>query len=188
LIALLMGLAACVLPEPITEEPPPSNPDPGLQIVGTFPLERTVQAHQQSNGACTVDIGLTDVSDPSGAALTARFFLNDGNLDVTVDASQPLGFEGSGTSVTTDFALTTASETAQPPELDLPAKSIDLDDYVPFLVLPPSAVNVNFIEIVVSDGFVSPAGAGSWRTPATGKSVASAFWNIDLTDCPDLVP
>ncbi|HUB07565.1 MAG TPA: hypothetical protein VMB50_11215 [Myxococcales bacterium] len=192
LTASLLALAACVLPEPITQEPPPTNPDQGLEILATNPLQRVAPAYV-TGGQCTVSLGVT-VANPSGNPLTARFFLNDGNPDVLTETNQPLGFEGggAGTGVTTDFQLSVASESGQQPEFQLASQAINLGDYLAFLVPPSesSSAAVNFIEIVVSDGFAAPTpnDLNFWREAAPQKSVTSAFWNIDLSSCAGLLP
>ncbi|MHB8419961.1 MAG: hypothetical protein ACYDCL_17945 [Myxococcales bacterium] len=189
-IAALSVLGACVLPEPITEEPPPSHPDQAPVILATSPPQRIVDAQPNANGACTISIGLPLVDDPSGATLTARVFLNDGNPDVQ-GTSFPLALEGSGAGSgdSTDFTLQVANQD-DPQYLDLsPALSIDLGRYQALLAPPSEAAAINFVEIVISDGFSdAPSDPNGFRDPAPGKSVAAAIWYINLSVCTNLVP
>ncbi len=178
---LLCFLASgCFYFGPINDAPPP--PEQAPVIKQTFPQSRTVIA-QQNSGACTIEIGLLQVEDAAGVPLTGRIFLNDGNpsaLQAFDTTSLPLQF-GS----TTDFQLSPIS-TDQPTLMQLNLDPFDLLAFRAYLVPPSEASAVNFIEIVVSDGFNDanfPADPNAFRDPAPGKSIAFAFWDIDLSAC-----
>ncbi len=186
LLATLAFLwAGCVLPEPITLEPPPSNPDQAPVIATTNPLQRQVHAEEVA-GQCTISLGLPEVEDPSGATLTARVFLNDGNPELCTGPLCPPTYQPLATEGSTDFQLEVANQD-HPQLLQLPTKTFDLSLYQAYLVPPSEASSgLNYVEIVVSDGFIdSPT---DFRDPAQGKSAVSTFWYVDLSKCAGLFP
>lgn len=183
-----------MLPEPVTEEPPPSTPDEAPVIQITSPAQTLVPASQSADGNCEITIGLPEVEDPSGAALTARVFLNYNNPylcgaeDPNCPATyEPLALENSGAGVASsfDFPLT-AANVDNPMILELLPLTIDLSDYEDQLV-PPSettAAVLNYVEVVVSDGFTDAN--GDFIDPASGKSAIKTSWYIDLSACTEL--
>jgi hypothetical protein len=181
--AWAIGLAGCVIPEPIFEEPPAPVPDEGLVIEEASPPYSSVPAQAQGLSTdCFVDVSLPEVLDPSGAPVTARFFLNlnNANADQALTAT-PLPFEGS-----TDIALQAANED-QPTLQNLPLQVIDLNNYLAYLTQPTAASpQPNILEVFVSDGF-SDDKTQLWA-PSGTHSFDHTSWNIDLTGCtsPDL--
>ncbi len=183
-VAWASAMAGCVIPEPIFEEPPPAVPDEGLVIEETLPQSSTVTA-QTVGGDCLVGVSLPEVLDPSGAPVTARFFLNLNNPDADQAVTAlPLHFEGATAAGSIDVPLEVANED-EPNLINLPPQEIDLNSFLPFLTQPTGgAPQPNTLQIFISDGF-SDDPTQLWA-PAAQSSYAYAFWYIDLTDCPSL--
>ncbi len=176
--AWAVAQAGCVIPEPITEEPPAVIPDEGLLIFTPLPYSSVRAQTQGPSSDCLVNVSISQVLDPSSAPLTARIFLNldsAGPPQALTDA--PLLFEGG----TTDLQLGEANED-EPTVFSLSNQVINLSNYLPYLQ-PSGSSQPNFLSIFISDDF-SDDQATLWQ-PVAGKLYASVVLEIDMTGCPD---
>jgi hypothetical protein len=176
--AWAVALAGCVIPEPITEEPPAVVPDQGLLIFSPPPYSSVRAQPEGLSSTCIVNLSIPQVLDPSSAPLTARIFLNldsSGPDQALTDA--PLLFEGG----TTDLQLGVANE-GFPTLFSLPNQPINLSDYLPYLQ-PSGSSQPNFLSIFISDDFSDDQNT-LWQ-PVAGKLYASVVLEIDLTECLD---
>ena len=163
------AFAACIYPEPVQQDPAPTNSDSAPAIQGVFPVGdlTSVPFDQQ----CALSgLQLQSVLSPRAQPLTARLYLN-----YQPGHAAPIS---TGSSGATDFALEQVQPAENPSLYGYDFDKIILDRYSTQL-LPTSP---NLLTVFISDGFADAT------TPlaSVGSYATSYTWGLDLTQCDPL--
>lgn len=159
-------LQACLWPEPVNLEPPPTATDSPVSIEDAQPSSHEVNVALDSQNTCVAVVGLPQVNSPNGLQVYARFYLNYQESDQIAGQVLTIG-------QTTDLKLVQSAQ--NPTVFTLPKYALALQPYAD--VLQPLGPNIpsNQLWVFVSDGFASDP---NQPTPTNGHSVAQQSWQL----------